>query len=175
VELGGGPVPLALCAEHPRLKWLHQRQAGASNLLGVNLWGSGVVVTTSRGASNPLPIAEYRSPASALRQGLQPRRDRSRGPARSIIGVRPLLYRQDRLCGSAPRDRVEVGRLCLRSACGSSVPGARAARWPPQGFSESRGRRRATGFCLKSDFRVICCQWTAETTGPVQQGTASPR
>jgi glyoxylate/hydroxypyruvate reductase len=59
VILGGWPFPLALCARAPRLKWLHQRQAGASNLLGSDLWGSGVVVTTSRGASNPLPIAEY--------------------------------------------------------------------------------------------------------------------
>jgi phosphoglycerate dehydrogenase-like enzyme len=42
VILGGWPFPLALCARAPRLKWLHQRQAGASNLLGSHLWGSGV-------------------------------------------------------------------------------------------------------------------------------------
>jgi hypothetical protein len=40
-------------------KWLHQRQAGASNLFGSDLWGSDVVVTTSHGVANSLPIAEY--------------------------------------------------------------------------------------------------------------------
>jgi hypothetical protein len=34
VIIGGWPFPLDLRARAPRLKWLHQRQAGASNLLG---------------------------------------------------------------------------------------------------------------------------------------------
>src|SRR3954453_17636024 len=59
VIIGGWPFPLDLRARAPRLKWFHQRQAGASNLLGSDLWGSDVVVTTSRGVANSLPIAEY--------------------------------------------------------------------------------------------------------------------
>ena len=59
VIIGGWPFPVDLRARAPRLKWFHQRQAGASNLLGSDLWGSDVVVTTSRGAANSLPIAEY--------------------------------------------------------------------------------------------------------------------
>ena len=59
VMIGGFPVPPNLRARAPRLKWFHQRQAGASNLFDSDLWGSDVVATTSRGASNPLPIAEY--------------------------------------------------------------------------------------------------------------------
>src|SRR5213075_37639 len=59
VIIGGWPFPLDMRARAPRLKWFHQRQAGASNLLGSDLWGSDVVVTTSRGAANSLPIAEY--------------------------------------------------------------------------------------------------------------------
>ena len=39
VIIGGWPFPLDLRARAPRLKWLHQRQAGASNLLGSDLWG----------------------------------------------------------------------------------------------------------------------------------------
>src|ERR1700732_743291 len=59
VIIGGWPFPLDMRARAPRLKWFHQRQAGASNLLGSDLWGSDVVVTTSRGVANSLPIAEY--------------------------------------------------------------------------------------------------------------------
>src|SRR5258705_5886927 len=59
VIIGGWPFPLDLGARAPRLKWLHQRQAGASNLLGSDLWGGDVMVTTSRGVANSLPIAEY--------------------------------------------------------------------------------------------------------------------
>ena len=59
VILGGWPFPLDLRARAPRLKWFHQRPAGASNLLAGDLWGSRVVVTTSRGSGNTLAMAEY--------------------------------------------------------------------------------------------------------------------
>ena len=49
IILGGWPFPLDLRARAPRLKWFHQRPAGASNLRMGDLWGSSVVVTTSRG------------------------------------------------------------------------------------------------------------------------------
>jgi hypothetical protein len=57
VILGGWPFPLDLRARAPRLKWFHQRPAGASNLLLGDLWGSDVAVTTSRGAGNTLAMA----------------------------------------------------------------------------------------------------------------------
>ena len=53
------PFPLDLHARTPRLKWLHQTPAGASNLREGDLWGSPITVTTSRGYNNTLPIAEY--------------------------------------------------------------------------------------------------------------------
>src|SRR6185312_10238911 len=59
VVLGGWPFPRDLRSRAPRLKWFHQRQAGASNLLMGDLWGSRVVVTTSRGSGNTLAMAEY--------------------------------------------------------------------------------------------------------------------
>src|SRR6266446_2472982 len=59
IILGGWPFPLDLRARAPRLKWFHQRPAGASNLLRGDLWGSDVAVTTSRGAGNTLAMAEY--------------------------------------------------------------------------------------------------------------------
>src|ERR1700730_13856155 len=59
VILGGWAVPLDLRARATRLKWFHQRPAGASNLRMGDLWGSSVVVTTSRGLGNTLAMAEY--------------------------------------------------------------------------------------------------------------------
>src|SRR4030088_1109189 len=59
VILGGWPFPHDLRARAPKLKWFHQRPAGASNLLIGDLWGSDVAVTTSRGAGNTLAMAEY--------------------------------------------------------------------------------------------------------------------
>ena len=59
VILGGWPFPLDLRARAPRLKWFHQRPAGASNLLRGDLWGSDVTVTTSRGVGSTLAMAEY--------------------------------------------------------------------------------------------------------------------
>ena len=59
IILGGWPFPLDLRARAPRLKWFHQRPAGASNLLVGDIWGSRVVVTTSRGSGNTLAMAEY--------------------------------------------------------------------------------------------------------------------
>src|SRR5437773_10326467 len=59
VILGGWPFPLDLRARAPRLRWFHQRPAGASNLLRGDLWGSDVTVTTSRGYGNTRPMAEY--------------------------------------------------------------------------------------------------------------------
>src|SRR5258706_10156566 len=59
VILGGWPFPLDLRARAPKLKWFHQRPAGASNLRLGDLWGSDVVVTTSRGSGNTLAMAEY--------------------------------------------------------------------------------------------------------------------
>src|SRR5438094_2919760 len=59
IILGGWPFPLDLRARAPRLKWFHQRPAGASNLLRGDLWGSDVTVTTSRGLGSTRPMAEY--------------------------------------------------------------------------------------------------------------------
>src|SRR5438445_12767790 len=59
IILGGWPFPLDLRARAPRLRWFHQRPAGASNLLRGDLWGSEVTVTTSRGYGNTRPMAEY--------------------------------------------------------------------------------------------------------------------
>src|SRR5712691_9332734 len=143
VMIGGFPIPPDLRARAPRLKWFHQRQAGASNVLGSDLWGSDVVVTTSRGASNPLPIAEY-AVAGILHFAMGLNRaaiDRA-AQAFDHRAYRPLLVEGKTACVvGAGGIGLEVGRLC--AALGMRVIGTRrqvprGAPLPP-GFSELGG------------------------------------
>src|SRR5512145_2134529 len=59
VVLTGWPPVKDLRARAPRLKWVHELPAGASNFLDTDLWGSNILVTTSRGLTNRRPMAEY--------------------------------------------------------------------------------------------------------------------
>jgi glyoxylate/hydroxypyruvate reductase A len=169
VMIGGFPVPPDLRARAPRLKWFHQRQAGASNLFDSDLWGSDVVATTSRGAANPLPIAEY-AVAGILHFAMGLNRaaiDRASG-AFDHRAYRPLLVEGKTVCvvGAGGIGR-EVGRLC--AALGMRVLGTRREVQPgaplPPGFSELGAAEAIDRFLPHSDFVVISCQWTPETTG----------
>jgi phosphoglycerate dehydrogenase-like enzyme len=168
VIIGGWPFPLDLRARAPRLKWFHQRQAGASNLLGSDLWGSDVVVTTSRSVANSLPIAEY-ALAGILHFAMGFHRaaiDREAG-AFDHRAYRPLLVQGKTVCVvGAGGIGGEVGRLC--AAVGMRVVGTRRQPQPgaplPQGFSEIGAAEALDRFLPDSDFVVICCQWTPETT-----------
>ncbi len=173
VIIGGFPIPLDLRARAKRLRWFHQRQAGASNLFDSDLWGSDVVVTTSRGAANPLAIAEYAiSGILYFAMGFNRAAiDRASG-AFDHRAYRPLLIEGKTVCvvGAGGIGR-EVGRLC--AALGMRVLGTRRHEQPgvplPPGFSEIGGAEAIDRFLPQSDFVVICCQWTPETTGLFNQ------
>jgi glyoxylate/hydroxypyruvate reductase len=166
VILGGWPFPLDLRARARKLKWFHQRPAGASNLRIGDLWGSDVIVTTSRGVGNTLAMAEY-AVAGILHF--------AKGLHRAVIdrdagsfehrAYRPLLLEGKTACvvGVGGIGRA-VGRLC--AALGMRVIGTR--RHPgeslPQGFSEIGGAGDLDRFLPDSDVVVICCHWTPETT-----------
>jgi phosphoglycerate dehydrogenase-like enzyme len=168
VILGGWPFPLDLRARSPRLKWFHQRPAGASNLRLGDLWGSDVTVTTSRGAGNTLAMAEYAVAgilhfAKGLDRAIV---DRNAG-AFDPRAYRPLLLQGKTACVvGAGGIGVEVGRLC--AALGMRVVGTRrhpaADEPPPAGFSHIAAAAELDRLLPDSDFVVICCQWTAETT-----------
>ena len=126
------PFPLDLRARAPRLKWFHQRPAGASNLLMGDLWGSLVVVTTSRGVGDTLAMAEY-AVAGILHfaRGLhQAAVDRGVG-AFNPRSYRPLLLEGKTACVvGAGGIGLEVGRLC--AALGMRVVGTRRQPRPAQ-------------------------------------------
>jgi phosphoglycerate dehydrogenase-like enzyme len=168
VILGGWPFPLDLRARAPRLKWFHQRPAGASNLLIGDLWGSPVVVTTSRGSGNTLAMAEY-ALAGILHfaKGLHRAAvDRSAGVS-DHRAYRPLLLEGKTACVvGAGGIGLDVGKLC--AALGMRVVGTRRHPHPdrplPPGFSELGGPDDLDRLLPESDFVVICCHWTPETT-----------
>ncbi|HEX3995375.1 MAG TPA: D-2-hydroxyacid dehydrogenase [Acetobacteraceae bacterium] len=167
IILGSWPFPLDLRSRSPRLKWFHQRPAGASNLLKGDLWGSDVTVTTSRGLGNTLAIAEY-----AVAGILHVAKDFRRVPIERDAAAfdarawRPWLLLDKTVCVvGAGGIGLEVGRLC--AALGMRVVGTRRHRRPdeelPPGFSEIGGAEDLDRFLPDSDIVVVCCQWTPET------------
>jgi len=168
IILGGFPFPLDLRARAPRMRWFHQLPAGASNLLRGDLWGSDVVVTTSRGHGNTRPMAEYvlanffyfaRGIHHAARD-----RQRRRFDHRTY---RPLLLQGKTVCVvGAGGIGQEVGRLC--AGAGMRVIGTRrratAESALPAGFSRLEPPERLHDLLPESDAVAVCCQWTPETT-----------
>jgi phosphoglycerate dehydrogenase-like enzyme len=166
IIIGGFPFPLDLRARSPRLKWFHQRPAGASNLLRGDLWDSDVTVTTSRGAASALAIAEY-AVAGLLYLAKSFHRaavDRQAGVL-DARAYRPLLAEGKTVCVvGAGGIGMEVGRLC--AALGMDVVGTR--RHPvtgalPPGFRAIGGPAELDAFLAVSDLVAVCCQWTPET------------
>jgi glyoxylate/hydroxypyruvate reductase len=168
VILGGFPFILDMRARAPKLKWFHQRPAGASNLIKGDLWGSDVVVTTSRGVGNTLQIAEY-AVAGMLHfaKGLHRAAVDRNGAAFDYRAYRPILVQGKTACiVGAGGIGLDVGRLC--AALGMRVVGTRRRPEPgaplPAGFSELGGPGDLDRLLAVSDFVAICCHWTPETT-----------
>jgi glyoxylate/hydroxypyruvate reductase A len=168
VILGGWPFLLDMRARAPKLRWFHQRPAGASNLIKGDLWGSDVIVTTSRGVGNTLQIAEY-AVAGMLHfaKGLHRASVDRTNTAFDYRAYRPILVQGKTACiVGAGGIGAEFGRLC--AALGMRVVGTR--RQPPAdaplpaGFSELGGPGDLDCFLASSDFVAIACQWTDETT-----------
>jgi glyoxylate/hydroxypyruvate reductase A len=167
IVLGGWPFPLDLRSRAPRLKWFHQRPAGASNLLRGDLWGSDVTVTTSRGSANGLAIAEYAVAGMLhLAKGLHRAAVDRKARAFSSRAYRPLMLDGKTMCVvGAGGIGMQVGRLC--AALGMRVVGTRRNPVPndglPPGFLEIGGAADLDRFLPESDVVAICCQWTPET------------
>ncbi|HEX3574869.1 MAG TPA: D-2-hydroxyacid dehydrogenase [Rhodopila sp.] len=167
IVIGGWPFPLDLRARAPRLKWFHQRPAGASNLMRGDLWRSDVTVTTSRGSANALAIAEYAVAGILyLAKGLHRAAIDRAGNVMNARPYRPLLLQGKTACVvGAGGIGQEVGRLC--AALGMRVVGTRRHAVPdqalPPGFSAIGAAADLDRWLPVSDVVIICCQWTPET------------
>jgi phosphoglycerate dehydrogenase-like enzyme len=173
VILGGWPFVLDLRARAPRLRWFHQQPAGASNLRRGDLWGSEVIVTTSRGYGNTLPMAEYVLACFLyFARGLyRVNRDRQRQQF-DHRSYRPILLAGKTVCvvGAGGIGQA-VGRVC--AAAGMRVVGIRRhvdpAQALPDGFSRLESTPGLPALLCDSEFVAVCCQWTPETTGLIGQ------
>ena len=165
IALVNYPFPMDLRARSPRLRWVHQRPAGASNMRMGDLWGSDVIVTTSRGHAGNLAMAEYTVGAFLhfARGFHHAQADRV---AETFDGdaYKPLLLegKTAAVVGAGGIGR-EVGRLA--AALGMRVIGTRrdAHGPPPPGFDDIRPADELHDVIADADFVAICCQWTPET------------
>ncbi|MBI2359254.1 MAG: D-2-hydroxyacid dehydrogenase [Deltaproteobacteria bacterium] len=168
VVLLGWPPLKDLKARARRLKWVHALPAGASNFFDTDLWGSDVLVTTSRGFTNRRPMAEYVL-ASFLHfaRGLNFSYRDQRRRLFDHQSYDPVLLRDKTACVvGAGGIGQEVGKLC--AAAGMRVVGTRRSvtteAAPPAGFARLEAPRALYDLLRESEFVAICCPWTKETT-----------
>lgn len=167
VIFGGWPFVLDLCARAPHLLWFHQRPAGASNLLRGDLWGSDVMVSTSRGYGNTLPMAEYvLAGFFHFARGLHMAYRDQRRHQFDHRPYQPVSLPGKTVCvvgaGGIGQD---VGQLC--AGVGMRVVGTRRTASEadrPPGFTRLEGPDRLHDLLGESEFVAVCCQWTPETT-----------
>jgi phosphoglycerate dehydrogenase-like enzyme len=168
VVLLGWPPLKDLSSRAPRLKWVHELPAGASNLVDTDLWGADVVVTTSRGLTNKRPMAEYVL-ASFLHfaRGLHLSYRDQRRHRFDHQTYNPIMLRDKTACivGAGGIGR-EVARLC--AAAGMRVVGTRRHAdpgvTPPAGFTRLESAGALHDLLRESEFVAISCPWTKSTT-----------
>ena len=168
IVLTGWPPLKDLRARAPRLKWVHELPAGASNFLDTDLWGSDVSVTTSRRLTNRRPMTEYVL-ASFLHfaRGLHlSYRDQKRHRFDHQT-YDPVIVRDKTVCVvGAGGIGQEVAKLC--AAAGMRVVGTRrhlASGAPlPPGFVRLQSSHLLHDLLGESEFVAVCCPWTRETT-----------
>ncbi len=166
----GFPYPLDLAARASGLRWVHQTNAGASNLRFGDLYRNrSVCITTSRGSNKPLPIAEYVIAAvfafaKKIPQAVVDRQARQldrrnyeliliRDKTIGIVGLGGIGQEVARLA-KAVGMRVLATRKSA-SARTDSVDGVDTL-FPPQDLEV---------MLAQADFVAVCAQHTPETEG----------
>jgi len=168
IMLVGWPPVKDIRVRAPRLKWVHELPAGASNFLETDLWGSTIIVTTSRGFTNRRPMAEYVL-ASFLHfsRGFHlSYRDQERHRFDHQT-YDPIIIRDKTVCVvGAGGIGQEVAKLC--AAAGMRVVGTRRdvaqGAGLPEGFARLEPARALHELLRESEFVAVCCPWTKETT-----------
>jgi phosphoglycerate dehydrogenase-like enzyme len=169
VLLIGFPIPHRLVDRATSLQWVHQTQAGVSNLFQSDLWSSPVMLTSSRGFVGVTPIAEYVMAgvfhfARGLHTGSDPDRsvalDRKRYHLTSVAGATMGIVG---LGGIGQ----EVARLAR--AVGMRVVATRRsvteAQTDVQGVDVLLPASGLLELAAESDYLAVCAQLTPETRG----------
>ena len=168
VILLGWPPVKDLRARAPRLKWVHETPAGASNFLDTDLWVSDVIVTTSRGLTNRRPMAEFVLACFLhFARGLHLSYRDQRRHRFDHQTYAPIIIRDKTVCVvGAGGIGQEVAKLC--AAAGMRVVGTRRRVAPgaplPPGFARLEAAGALHELLRESEFVAVCCQWTQETT-----------
>lgn len=167
VAIAGFPFPKDLLARAPRLHWMHQTPAGASNLRQGDIWGGVARVTTSRGHGETRAIAEYVMAAfghfargfdRAIADRLAGRFEHRGYGIRGMEGKTLLVIG----AGGIGREVAVLG-----DGHGMRVVGTRrnvAARAGDEAFEVIRAAEELPSLLAEADFVAVCCQWTEETT-----------
>jgi phosphoglycerate dehydrogenase-like enzyme len=171
VALLGYPVPPGIAGHAPHLKWVHHTQAGVSNLHGTDLWESGVILTSSRGAVGATGIAEYvlagayhfaRGLHEATRQKAAGQFDRSAYRLRSLSGATLGVVG----LGGIGR---EVARLAR--AAGMRVLATRQSvltrEHDADGVDLLLPAGELTELAAASEYVAVCTQLTPDTRGMI--------
>ena len=168
IMLVGWPPVKDIRVRASRLKWVHELPAGASNFLDTDLWGSDIIVTTSRGLTNRRPMAEFVL-ASFLHfaRGLHLSYRDQRRRQFDHRTYEPIIIRDKTVCVvGAGGIGQEVAKLC--AAAGMRVVGTRREVAPgavlPEGFARLEPAHALHDLLRESEFVAICCPWTKETT-----------
>jgi phosphoglycerate dehydrogenase-like enzyme len=168
IMLVGWPPVKNIRARAPRLKWVHELPAGASNFLDTDLWCSDVIVTTSRGLTNRRPMAEYVL-ASFLHfsRGLHLSYRDQRRHRLDHHTYDPIIIRDKTVCVvGAGGIGQEVAKLC--AAAGMRIVGTRRevapASAPPPVFARLEPAQALHELLCESEYVAVCCPWTKETT-----------
>jgi phosphoglycerate dehydrogenase-like enzyme len=174
IILVGYPVPQGIARHARRLRWVQHTQAGVSNLHQTDLWDSGVILTSSRGAVAATGIAEYvmagvgyfaRGLDEAVRQKTAGEFDRAgyhlrplAGAAIGVVGLGGIGREVARLAKSAGMKVIATRRSATRKQAGTD------------GVDLLLPAADLTELAAASDYIAICAQLTTQTRGLLGTG-----
>ncbi|MGE3302907.1 MAG: NAD(P)-dependent oxidoreductase [Hyphomonadaceae bacterium] len=168
------PYPRAMKGRAPKVQWGHFGFAGVSNLMGSDWWGGAPVVTSSRGHTRALPIAEavmgaiylfarrWDYAVEATRRGEMnprtfPRMKAVGGKTLGVVGLGGIGGEAARLARGNGMRVVATRRSAL--ARQENVDGVDVL-YPAADLH---------AMLAESDFVAVCTMWTPETEGMIDK------
>jgi phosphoglycerate dehydrogenase-like enzyme len=171
----GLPADKTLPTRTPTLLWAHFAFAGVSNLMGTSWWGlEGPIITTSRGYTAALPIAETTIGAAlmfAKRLNLAVTYDAEARDRELFAGMTLVSGKTMGIVGLGGIGS-HVARLSR--ALGMRVVATRRSAETRQrdvdGVDELFPAAEQNAMLAEADFVAVCAMWTPETEGMIDEG-----